>query len=97
MSGASSVVSFVSEKLGYDFKDPSLIQRSVTHVSGAVGQKDYETFEFLGDRVLSLVISHWLLTNFPGSCEGDMARRHTALVRKKALVEVAQQIARSQA
>ena len=92
MGHTDAIKSFCKTRLGYDFKKFTLIQQALTHASGAGGARDYETFEFLGDRVLSLVMSHWLLQNFPGSSEGDLARRHTALVRKNALCEVAHTI-----
>ena len=49
----------------------------------------YERLEFLGDRVLSLVIAKLLLERFPAESEGDLAKRHAELVRRGSLVEVA--------
>lgn len=49
----------------------------------------YERLEFLGDRVLGLAIATWLLQRHPDEAEGDLARRHAALVRREALAEVA--------
>src|SRR3546814_5341196 len=52
----------------------------------------YERLEFLGDRVLSLVIADMLFEAFPSEDEGHLARRHVALVRREALAEVAKAI-----
>lgn len=49
----------------------------------------YERLEFLGDRVLGLVVAEILFRRFPNEAEGSLARRHTALVRKEALARVA--------
>ncbi|NQU56941.1 MAG: ribonuclease III, partial [Rhodospirillales bacterium] len=51
-----------------------------------------QRLEFLGDRVLGLVIAGMIYETFPGEEEGAMARRHTALVRKEALARVAQSL-----
>ena len=50
---------------------------------------NYERLEFLGDRVLGLVIAEWLYIVFPNSDEGDLAKRHAALVNRDCLREVA--------
>ena len=53
---------------------------------------NYERLEFLGDRVLGLVVADMLFQKFPGDNEGALARRHTALVRREALALVAHHI-----
>jgi ribonuclease III len=52
----------------------------------------YERLEFLGDRVLGLVIAELLWRRFPDEAEGPLTRRHTQLVRREALAEVAKAI-----
>jgi ribonuclease-3 len=52
----------------------------------------YERLEFLGDRVLGLVVAQWLLERHPGEREGALAKRHAALVRREALGRVADAI-----
>ena len=52
----------------------------------------YERLEFLGDRVLGLAIAEWLYETYPGANEGEMAKRHAALVNREALRAVAQEI-----
>ena len=77
-------------RLGHEFKDLGLIGRALTHPS-AEGA-DYQRFEFLGDRVLGLVIATRLLKDFPQADEGELAIRYNALVRKEACAEVAERI-----
>lgn len=74
--------------LGYTFERPSLLAEALTHPSMS-GSHNYQRLEFLGDRVLGLVISTWLLEAFPGEAEGKLNRRFTALVRKETLAEMA--------
>lgn len=80
--------------LGYQFKDDSWLKKALTHPSAlAPGQGvDFERLEFLGDRVLGLVIASWLFKEFPLEKEGDLAKRFTSLVRKETLVDVAEVI-----
>jgi len=54
---------------------------------------DYERLEFLGDRVLGLVIAEWLVHAFPGEREGSLAKGHAQLVRRETLCRVASGIA----
>lgn len=80
--------------LGHEFSNPSLLSEALTHsslnVSGPV--RDYERLEFLGDRVLGLVVAHMLLLAFPQEREGSLSKRHVALVRKETLARVARKV-----
>lgn len=83
--------------LGHTFADARYLLEAVTHPSVAgIGRGPrpagghYERLEFLGDRVLGLVIAQWLLERFPEENEGGLAKRHTALVRAEALAGVAE-------
>lgn len=80
-------------RLGHRFKDPGLLDRALTHVSAISGDKarieSYQRLEFLGDRVLGLVISDMLYTAFPDVPEGELSRRLAELVRAEACAEVA--------
>jgi len=81
--------------LGYRFADPQLLVQALTHPSlqpGSAGRGPYERLEFLGDRVLGLVVAEMLYHGFPGENEGALARRHAALVRRESLARIAQQI-----
>ena len=84
------------DALGHSFARPEILEEALTHPSatGSAGPDtpDFERLEFLGDRVLGLVISAMLLDAFPREKPGALARRHTALVRAEALAAVAQQV-----
>jgi ribonuclease-3 len=77
-------------KLGHRFRNRRLIARALTHRSaGAAAGGSYERLEFLGDRVLGLVIADMLLTRFPEEPEGHLSRRLNAMVRGETLADVA--------
>jgi ribonuclease III len=83
----------LEKRLGHSFKTPSLLQRALTHSSargGNVSVRDNERLEFLGDRVLALVIVDALLKAFPDDSEGALARRTNRLVRRETCTEMAQ-------
>lgn len=81
---------YAADVLGHAFRSDTLLDRALTH-SGA-GGADFERLEFLGDRVLALVIARLLYETFPTDDEGALGRRHAALVRREALAEVAEAI-----
>lgn len=89
----------LEENLGRTFIDLSFLEKALTHPSALPpGQGiDFERLEFLGDRVLGLVVATWLFKEFPREKEGDLAKRFAGLVRKETLVEVAQSINLDQA
>lgn len=91
---ASSPVA-LETRLGHSFADPQLLDRALRHSSaqerGALGISN-ERLEFLGDRVLGLVIAEWLLYALPEATEGELAVRYNGLVRKEACAEVATRI-----
>lgn len=90
----------LAEALGHRFAQPGLLRRALTHPSaiGAAarqrerGQNDYERLEFLGDRVLGLVIADLLFRGFPEENEGALAKRFAMLVRRESLARVAQAV-----
>ena len=80
-------------RIGHSFADPALVVRAVTHSSMAsVNRDDNQRLEFLGDRVLGLVMAEALLLADPGAAEGQLAPRFNALVRKETCADVARQI-----
>lgn len=85
-------------RIGYTFTKPELLQGALTHPSLAGlrqkkrGVMPYERLEFLGDRVLGLIIAEWLYEKYPDADEGEMAKRHAALVNREALRSVAAEI-----
>ena len=74
----------------YRFVNPDLLQEALTHKS--VGKFNYERLEFLGDSILSLVVSTRLFEVYPGASEGDLSRMRARIVRGKTLAELAQGI-----
>jgi ribonuclease-3 len=76
--------------LGHKPGDPALFERALTHPSR--GGPDYQRLEFLGDRVLALVIAEWLYDRFPDEAEGQMSRRLNALVARETCAEVGRAI-----
>ncbi len=80
-------------RLGHDFADPRLLVEALTHASlSSTVRRDNQRLEFLGDRVLGLVISEALLAADTKAREGELAPRFNNLVRREALAEVANQI-----
>jgi ribonuclease III len=81
--------------LGYRFKSRALLDRALTHASTRSDQKrgeDNERLEFLGDRVLGLVIAELLLERDAKATEGALARRFNRLVRKETCARVGRSI-----
>lgn len=80
-------------RLGHQFARPELLVRAVTHASIATPQRpDNQRLEFLGDRVLGLVIAEALLSADGAASEGLLAPRFNALVRKETCAAVAREI-----
>jgi len=77
----------LSQRLGYTFKDQSLVELALTHRSKGVTNN--ERLEFLGDSILSLVISEDLYQRFPEAKEGKLSRLRARIVKGKTLAEVA--------
>lgn len=78
--------SFVGEALGGEPKELKLFERALTH--GSHGRETYERLEFLGDRVLGLIVARWLYERFPNEPEGKMSRRYNALVARETCADV---------
>lgn len=77
----------IEADIGYQFHDPALLKSALTHRSH--DKKDSnQRLEFLGDRVLGLVVCDMLFHSFPNEQEGELARRHAALVCKELVAEV---------
>jgi ribonuclease III len=82
------------ERLGFAFKDRSLVALALTHASARPSLKpneDNERLEFLGDRVLGLAIAELLTQTFPQASEGELARRYNQLVRAETCAEIAKE------
>ena len=96
----------LASAVGHAFGNMQLLADAVTHPSlmglertGRGGKRPeqgpglaYERLEFLGDRVLGLVVAEWLLERFPNEREGALAKRHASLVQREAVGRVADAI-----
>lgn len=83
-------------RLGYKFADSSLLDRALTHSSAVSPAKrveqSYQRLEFLGDRVLGLVVADMLFRKYPKASEGDLNRSLVTLVRAEACAAIARQL-----
>ena len=83
----------LEEKLGYTFRDRSLLENALTHSSCANESRgklhSNERLEFLGDSVLGMVVADHLYRNHPDLPEGDLTRIRAALVCEDSLVQAA--------
>ncbi len=80
-------------RIGHVFTDPALLVRAVTHASmSSANRDDNQRLEFLGDRVLGLVMAEALLASDRQASEGQLAPRFNALVRKETCADVAREI-----
>ena len=95
---ASALTTPIETILGHDFVRPELLREAMTHRSAvrgrgrARGKGSNERMEFVGDRVLGLLIAEWLAERFPREQEGDLGRRLAVLVSQPVLAEVAETI-----
>lgn len=80
-------------RLGYKFADPDLLDRALTHSSSVSPAKrierSYQRLEFLGDRVLGLVVADMLYRRYPKANEGELSRTLNTLVRKETCAVIA--------
>jgi ribonuclease-3 len=88
----SGALRALSERLGHEFRNPSVLIRALTHGSRGSGEGDNQRLEFLGDRVLGLVMAEALLAADPSADEGRIAPRFNALVRREICAEVARDV-----
>ncbi|ACO03294.1 MAG TPA: ribonuclease III [Persephonella sp.] len=83
----------LEQKLGYVFKDKNLPLTALTHSSFAAEYhkeiKDYEVLEFLGDAVLSLIVSEILIKTFPEASEGELSQTRSAVISEAYLSRLA--------
>lgn len=94
MHGLSDLTS-VETRIGHVFRDKSLLVRAFTHVSATTGSKrtaTYQRLEFLGDRVLGLIVSDMLYSAFVDAEEGELSRRLADLVRKESCADLAREL-----
>ncbi|MGH6680969.1 MAG: ribonuclease III [Bradyrhizobium sp.] len=90
MAAKHSEIGPLELSIGHKFKNPDLAYLALTHISAASSRgKTYQRLEFLGDRVLGLVVAEMLYAAFPMAEEGELSRRLADLVRRESCAEVA--------
>jgi ribonuclease III len=91
MTRGQPTLSELEARLGHAFADAALAERALTHVSAPTAKgASYQRLEFLGDRVLGLVVSEMLYEAFPEAPEGDLSVRLARLVRRETCAEIAE-------
>lgn len=92
---APAGVSVLMGRLGHRFNDPALLELALTHRSWCAehsGSSSNERLEFLGDAVLSLVVTRMLYERFSDWAEGDLAKARASLVNAATLAEVGRSV-----
>lgn len=84
------LAAFVRDKLGHEPNELRLFELAITHSS--VGGPSYERLEFLGDRVLGMVIARALYDRYPNEPEGNLSKRYNALVDRETCAENGREI-----
>ena len=79
----------IEKILMHEFKRKELVERAFNHRSTTSIKQSYERLEFIGDRVIGLVVADMLLSKYPMAKEGELARRHIAIVRAETLADIA--------
>jgi len=87
----------LQQRLGINFNEPHLLAQALVHrsyLNEAIGQglESNERLEFLGDAVLSFVVSHWLYQKYPDYKEGRLTNLRSNLVRTSTLAQIATQL-----
>jgi ribonuclease-3 len=96
MSGSGRDLAALARVLGHDFSRPEILEQALRHSSAPEvidGRlPSYQRLEFLGDRVLGMVVADMVFHAFPQAPEGELSRRLTLLVRKETCAEIAQSL-----
>lgn len=87
---AAKFEDFIEGLLGFKPKNIAPFKRAFTH--GSTGEDDYQRLEFLGDRILGLIIAHHIYARFPKEPEGQLSQRLNLLVSGKTCAKVARTI-----
>jgi ribonuclease-3 len=92
---AKAELSALETRLGYVFVDASLAARALTHVSSPTTAQErgqsYQRLEFLGDRVLGVVVAEMLYEAYPAATEGELSMRLAKLVRRETCAAIAEE------
>lgn len=95
MNRRAAAVAAVERRLGHRFADRGLLDRALTHASASEGARqleDNERLEFLGDRVLGLIIAHALVLREPEATAGALSKRLAGLVSGQACARAARML-----
>ena len=84
----------LQDALGHRFAYPDLLARALTHASAVNGREEqtYQRLEFLGDRVLGLIVADMLIERFPEATEGDLSRVFHRLVSGDTCAAIAKEL-----
>ena len=94
----SKKLKLFEKKINYKFKNNKLLIQSLTHPSfylendNKININEFERFEFLGDRVLGLIIANLLFSKYKNFNEGDLSKKYSYLVQKKFLYKISQEL-----
>lgn len=83
------------DKIFYNFRNEKLLEEALTHPSLSKennAKPNYQRLEFLGDKVLSLIVGEFLMQKYPSEMEGDLSKRQAALVSGETLSQIALEI-----
>lgn len=91
---AKALAAALETTAGLSFRDPERLRRALTHGSARAKDAgiDYERLEFLGDRVLGLVVADFLYQSFPRASEGELSLRLNAMVNAETLAAISEEI-----
>jgi ribonuclease-3 len=94
MNARAAAVEELEQRIGYVFADRELLERALTHASvkGSRRVKDNQRLEFLGDRVLNLIVAEHLMRLRPDSPEGELSKLMSQLVNFNACADVAREV-----
>jgi ribonuclease-3 len=95
MNQRAEAINALQAKLGYSFKDISRLEEALTHSSLGQGARkivNNERMEFLGDRVLNLLVAERLMQLHPESSEGDLSKRLHILVSRDSCAVVGREL-----
>lgn len=86
----ADLAGWIESATGHRPRNLALFERAFTH--GSFGEANYERLEFLGDRVLGLIVARWLYETYPDEPEGKLSQRSNALVTGEVCADVARQL-----
>jgi ribonuclease III len=89
MGAGPEALAKLETRLSYPFRNKALLEEAVTHISAGSSGLSYQRLEFLGDRVLGLIVSTMLFEAFPSAPEGELSKRLSDLVRKETCADIA--------